>query len=103
VGKKDTGKNIWPSKRKCLRMPQENCEEGVFKNALQGKRSVGKPRRRLLNDFKNKLMKIDYKSPEKDTDAWKFILKEASILHGPWSQWRERERARARQRKHNFR
>jgi hypothetical protein len=33
---------------------------------------------------------IDWRKISRDRDAWKLILKEAWVLHGPYSQWRER-------------
>jgi hypothetical protein len=46
-------------------------------------------------DFENYLKKMGIRSwikVAKDRDAWKFILKEARVLHGPKSRSRERER-----------
>ena len=49
----------------------------VFKNITEGKLSVGKPRKRWLNDVENDLQKTGVR------DAWKLIPKEAKALHGP--------------------
>jgi hypothetical protein len=50
----------------------------VFKNISEGKMSIGKPRRRWLNDFENDIKKTDvsgWRKIERDRDAWKLILK----------------------------
>jgi hypothetical protein len=74
-------------------MPGETTAKNVFKNTQEGRRSAGKPRKRWLggleNDLKKKVLEAEEKV--KDTDAWKLILKEARVLHGPQSQWRERK------------
>jgi hypothetical protein len=52
----------------------------VFKNTSERKRSVGKLRKRWLDDIENDLKKIDirgWRRIAKDRDAWKLILKEA--------------------------
>lgn len=49
----------------------------VFKNIAGGKRSIGKPRKRWMDDVENDLQKTGVR------DAWKLILKEAKVLHGP--------------------
>lgn len=33
----------------------------------------------------------------RDTNAWKSIVKEAKVLHGPYSQWRRRRKNKKRQ------
>jgi hypothetical protein len=61
----------------------------VFKNNPDGKKSVGKPRKRWLDDFENDLKKMGVRGWSKiawDRDAWKLILKEAKV-----SQWRRRK------------
>jgi thioester reductase-like protein len=63
----------------------------VLKNMPEGKRSVGKPRMRWLADVENDLMKMGatrWRKIARDSDAWKLILKEGGVLHGPYSQWR---------------
>jgi hypothetical protein len=49
----------------------------VFKNIAEGKLSIGKPRKRWLDDVENDLQKTGVR------DAWKLIPKEAKVLHGP--------------------
>jgi hypothetical protein len=69
---------------------RKNCEK-VLKNIPEGKRSVGKPRKRRLADVENDLKKMGvtcWRKIARDSDAWKLILKEAGVLHGPYSQWR---------------
>jgi len=60
----------------------------VFKNIPNGKMSVGKPLKRQLdddeNDLKEKRVRV-YSKTARGTDARKFILKEAMVLHGPYS------------------
>ena len=66
----------------------------VFKNNLEGKRSIGKPRKGRLDHVKNCVKKIGVMRSRKvarDRDASKLILKEAKVLRGPYSQWRLRE------------
>jgi hypothetical protein len=58
----------------------------VFKCVQQGKKSVGKPIYRWLDDVENNLKKAGVKGWRKrarDRDAWKLILKEAKVLLGP--------------------
>jgi hypothetical protein len=66
------------------RMSEERAVKKIFKNIPEGKRSVGKARKRWLDDVENDL-KIGVrgwrKIPE-DRDAWKLILKEVRVLHG---------------------
>jgi hypothetical protein len=71
--------------------------KNVFENTPEGKSSVGKPRKRWLDDVKNNLKKMDVRGSrktEKVRDPWKLFLKEARALHGPWIQCRERNRQR---------
>jgi len=65
----------------------------VLKNAPEGKRSVGKPRKRRLDHAENDLKKMGIRVLRKiarDRYAWKLILKESKGLHGPCSQRRRR-------------
>ena len=67
-------------------MPQEITLENVFNNIPEGRRSVGKPRKSCLGDAGNDLNKIGVRGWRKiseDKDAWRLILKEARVLHGP--------------------
>jgi ribosomal protein L39E len=44
-----------------------------------------------LEDVENDMKKMDFRGWIKiatDRDAWKLILKEAKVLHGPQRQWR---------------
>ena len=63
----------------------------MFKKTPQGKRSVGKPRKRWLGDVENYLKKMGFRGWRKiakDTDAWKLILRETRVLHRPQNnQW----------------
>jgi hypothetical protein len=57
----------------------------VFKNTPKGKRSVGKTRKRWLDDVKNDVEITslrDWRKIAKDRDCWKWILKETRVLHG---------------------
>jgi hypothetical protein len=65
----------------------------VFNNIPEGKRFVGKPRKRYLDDVENYLKGTGVRGCTKtasDTNAWKSIVKDAKVLHGPYSQWRRR-------------
>ena len=87
--KKHFEKNIWPCERKwCVQRNRyylrnqkrkikmvrtrrknarrKNCEK-VFKNISEGKRPVGKPRQRRLDDAENYLQKMGFKRPEKNS------------------------------------
>jgi RNA-splicing ligase RtcB len=58
-------------------MPEERTVKKVFKNIPEGKGSVGKPRKRWLDDVENDLKKMDvrgWRKIDRDRDAWKFIL-----------------------------
>jgi hypothetical protein len=77
------------------RMPEERTGIKVFMDIPGGKSSVGKPRKMWLDDVENDLKKMGvrgWRKIAKDRDAWKLILKEARVLHGPYSQWRARIR-----------
>jgi hypothetical protein len=68
------------------RRPEEITVKEAFKNISEGKESVGNPRRRWLDNFANELNKmgvIGWIKIAKDTDAWKLILKVASVLLRP--------------------
>ena len=63
----------------------------VFKNFPEGGRSVGKPRKRWMDDVENDLKKMGIRGLRKitrDRCAWRLILKESKGLHGPYSQGR---------------
>jgi hypothetical protein len=50
-----------------------------------------------LEDVENYLKGTGVKGCTKiarDTDAWKSVVKEAKVLHGPYSQWRRRIRGK---------
>jgi hypothetical protein len=67
-------------------MSKERNANKVFKNNREGKRSVGKPRKRWSGDVENDLKKMGVRGWRKiarDRDAWKLILKEVRVLHGP--------------------
>jgi hypothetical protein len=59
------------------RMPGEKAGMKVFKNVPEEKTSVGKPRKRWLDNVGSDRSKLDAKGWRKstrDTDAWKLIL-----------------------------
>jgi len=61
----------------------KQCQKKVFKNIAEGKRSVGKPRKRRLDDIENDLKEMDvrgWRKVARDRDAWKLILKETMAL-----------------------
>jgi len=62
----------------------------VFKNISEGKRFVGKSRKKQLDDTENYLKGTGVVQGRtkiaRNTNAWKSIVKEAKILHGPYSQ-----------------
>jgi hypothetical protein len=61
----------------------------VFKNIADGKRSVGKPRKRWLDDVENYMQKMgvtDWRRVTRDRDECKLILKKAKVQHGPYIQ-----------------
>jgi hypothetical protein len=67
-------------------MSEETTMKNVFKDTPEGKRFVGKPRKRWLDDIEIHLKKIGargWRKIAKDRDVWKLILKEARGLHGP--------------------
>ena len=69
----------------------------AFKNTPEGKRATGKPRKRWLDDAENDLKKKlvrGWRKIAKERDAWELALKEARVLHGPYSRCRQRERER---------
>jgi hypothetical protein len=58
----------------------------IFKNIPEGKSSFGKPRKRWLDDAENDLKQTgvrSWRNIARDIDAWKMILEEAKVLHGP--------------------
>jgi hypothetical protein len=67
-------------------MPEERTVKKVFKNIPEGRRSVGKSRKRWLDDVENNLNKMGVRGWRKILgyrDAWKLLLKKARVLHGP--------------------
>jgi hypothetical protein len=51
-----------------------------------------------MDDAENDLQKMDvgdWRKIARKRDAWKLILKEAKVLHGPYSLWRRRRRRRS--------
>jgi hypothetical protein len=65
-------------------MPGERTVKNVFQITPQGKRSVGNPRKRWLDDVENDLQKMgSWRKITKDTDAWKFVLNETRVLLEP--------------------
>jgi hypothetical protein len=67
------------------RIPEETTVKKVFKNTPEGKRSVGKPRKRRLDYVENGLKNMGvrcWRKIAKDRDAWEVILKKARILRG---------------------
>jgi hypothetical protein len=67
-------------------MPDKRTVYRGFKYMQQGKKSVGKPINRWLDDFENNLKKMGvtgWRKRARDRDAWKLILKEIKVLHGP--------------------
>ena len=72
-------------------MSEERTVKKVFKNIPEGKRSVGKPRMRWLDDVKNDLKKMcvsGRRNIARNTDAWK-IFQECKVLQGSYSRWVE--------------
>jgi len=83
------------------RRPEERSVKKVFKNIPEGRRFVGKPRKRKMDDVENYLKGSGVTGCTKiarDTNAWKSIVKEAKVLHGPYSQWRRRVRRKKKKR-----
>jgi RNA-splicing ligase RtcB len=71
--------------RRCLRECQKKTVKNVFKNIPEGTNSVGKPRKRWLDDVENYVKKTRVRGWKKlivIEDAWTLILKEANVLHG---------------------
>lgn len=67
-------------------MPDKRTVYRMFKYIQQGEKSVGKPISRCLDDFENNPKKtgvIGWRKIARDRDAWKLILKETKVLHGP--------------------
>jgi hypothetical protein len=59
-------------------MSEETTVKKVFKNTPAGKRSVGKPIKRWLEDVANDLREMgfrDWRKMAKNRDAWKLVLK----------------------------
>jgi hypothetical protein len=63
----------------------------MFKDVPEGKSSVGKPRKRWLDDIENNLKKRGvrgWRKIGKDRGNWNLILNEARDLHGTYTLWR---------------
>jgi hypothetical protein len=68
------------------RMPEERTVKKMFKNTTERKRSVGKPRKRWLDDDGNCLKKMEARGWRKvgnHRDARKLILKK-NIIQRVW-------------------
>jgi len=72
-------------------MPEEGNVKKVFKNIPEGRRSAEKSRKRWLKMIRRKWELEAGKKITSERDDWKLILKEAKVLHGPQSQWIEKE------------
>jgi len=74
-------------------MSEERTVKKVFKN-IPKETSVGKPRKRWLDDVENDLKKMGVRGRRnmaRNTDAWKFFQKESKVLQGSYSrraQWK---------------
>ena len=69
------------------KMSEERTVKKVFKNIPEGKRSVGKPRKRWLDDVENDLKKMGVRgriNMARNTDAW-IIFQESKVLQGSYS------------------
>ena len=67
------------------RTSQQSTAARVFMNIPDAKKSVGKPRKRRLNDVENDLQKTcvrRWRKMARDSDGWNRILKEIRVLHG---------------------
>ena len=67
-------------------MPENRTVKKVFKYIQQGKKSVGKPRNKWLDDAENNLKKVGvtgWRKRARDRDAWKLMLMETKVLLGP--------------------
>ena len=67
------------------RKPEARTVKVVYKNISEGKGSVGKPRRRWLDNVANDMNKMGVRGWRKiarDRDAWKLVLKQARVLLG---------------------
>ena len=79
-------------------MPEERNVKKMFKNTTERKRSVGKPRKRWLDDDGNCLKKMGARGWRKvgnHRDAWKLILKEARVPAWTVEPLKDRYRERA--------
>jgi hypothetical protein len=79
------------------RMLEERTVKKVFKNIPERKCPLESHERNgwTLDDVENDAKKISvrgWRKMDRNRDAWKLILKEAKVLHGPRSQWRRRRR-----------
>ena len=78
------------------RMSEERTLKKVFKNTPEEKRSVRMPSKQWVDGLENDLKKMGvrgWRKVARDTDSWKWILKDGTVLHGPQRQWRDRESA----------
>jgi hypothetical protein len=66
-------------------MPEEINGKKVFKNIAEGKRFVGKPRKRWLDDVENYLKKMREAGGKitRETYARKLIVKGTRAVQGP--------------------
>ena len=67
-------------------MGKECQKKELCKGCLRGIKSVGKPRNISSDDVEIDLKKRGvrgWSKIDKDRDAWKLIVKEARVLHGP--------------------
>ena len=77
------------------RMPEERTVKKVFENISERETSVGKPRKRWLDDAENDLKKEvirGWRKIVRGGDAWKLILKGIKVLHGPWASGEEKRK-----------
>jgi len=70
-------------------MAEEITAKKMFINSQGGKGSIGKPRKKWLDEVENDLKKVCLRGCRRiarDRDTRNLILKEARDLHGPYSQ-----------------
>jgi hypothetical protein len=68
------------------RMPVDRVIKILYTSKPEGRRSVGRPKMRWLDDVEEDLRKMritDWRGKARGRDEWKSVLREVKLLQGP--------------------
>jgi hypothetical protein len=68
------------------RMPEDRVIRKLYMSKPEGRRSVGRPKMRWLDDVEEDLRKMrigGWRGRARGRDEWKSVLREVKVLQGP--------------------